>query len=189
MSPDATNPGFFQHKDHNMPIFLLVLIALLGFGKLWADDVEANRYAAQIAPMTEPSEYIKTTGINVSNVLHKKSGGKFSIIESSWVSAESGEWLLVNGDRPYDFCPSALRTFTTANDLSAPSLVELRLIESGYRDKPLELHVVVPRFKVAPDGLQDCIGFSHDPATGMLMVGSKKVAYLLEQQPRLRAEP
>lgn len=172
-----------------MPIILLILIALLGIGKLWSDDVEAKRYATQIAPMTAPSEYIKTTGINVSNVLHEESGGRFSTIESSWVSAESGEWLLVNGDQPYNFCPSALRNFTKANDLSAPSLAEMRIIESGYRDKPMELHVVVPRFKVAPDGLQDCLGFGHDPATGMLTVGDKKVAYLLEQQPRLRAAP
>lgn len=172
-----------------MHFFLVALIVLLGLGKLWSDDVEAKRYATQLAPLQSPSEYIRTTGINVTNVLTETFGGKYKSVESSWVSAESSEWLLVNGDRPLDFCPSALRNFTKANDLSAPSLVEMRLIESGYRDKPMELHVAVPRFKVAPDGLKDCPGFGHDQATGMLKVGSKKVAYLLEQQPRLRAEP
>lgn len=157
--------------------FIIAMLCAVVVAVYDTNEKTTEKRPAQLAPLGAHSEYIKTTGIKVSTS------------ESAWVTAESSDWLLANGDQPSDFCPSALRNFTEANDLSAPSLAEMRIIESGYRDKPMELHVVVPRFKVAPDGLQDCLGFGHDPATGMLTVGDKKVAYLLEQQPRLRAAP
>lgn len=131
-------------------------------------------------------EFIQTRGLeSPSEFLHVTSG-KLPSTSSYWVMAETEDWLLLNGPRGTATCQGVLGTFGYVNaPEEAQSLASMRMLVAGYKGKPLELQVVVPRFKEKPANLDDCLGFQFDAESGRLKVGDKYLAYLHPQQPRL----
>lgn len=168
--------------------FLLALAAITAFavwGTYAEDQNEKQRDQLNMQYKVAP-EFIKTRDFQVPTEYQSVTSGKFATAYTYWVTAETEGWILLNGPRGTDLCPKVLGTFgyVNAHD-EVMSAAGLSMLAAGFRNKPLELQVYVPRFKTAPAGLGECPGFSYDAATGMLMVGSKRIAYLAEAQPRL----
>lgn len=107
-------------------------------------------------------------------------------VSDFWVHAETDDWILLNGARGTATCPDVLGAFGAVNAPGqAMSLSAVRMLASGFKGGPIELSVLVPRFKSAPAGLSRCTGIAYDQKTGQLRVGSKYLAYLAPAQPQL----
>ena len=107
-------------------------------------------------------------------------------VSDYWVHAETDNWILLNGPRGTGTCPDVLGAFGAANaPVDAMSLSAVRMLASGYNGGPVQLSVLVPRFKSPPAGLSRCAGIAYDQKTGQLRVGSKFIAYLAPAQPQL----
>ena len=107
-------------------------------------------------------------------------------VSDIWVHAETDDWILLNGPRGTGTCPDVLAAFGAVNaPVDAMSLSAVRMLASGYNGGPVQLSVLVPRFKSPPAGLSRCAGIAYDQKTGQLRVGSKFIAYLAPAQPQL----
>ena len=142
-----------------------------------------RRLANQVAP-----EFIQTQGLLPPAEYVESSGGKFPETRTYWVTAETDDWVFFNGPRGTEVCEAVLEDFGDVNARSETySLAAMRILSSGFKDKPIEIRALVPRFKSAPAGLDRCPGFRYDPESHLLLVGAKKLAYLAPNQPRLGA--
>jgi hypothetical protein len=158
------------------------------------DDVETAFVAAhRVAP-----EIIQTKGLLpaydqrvVSNYrMFGHHAFPMTNVSDFWVHAETDDWILLNGARGTNTCPSVLGDFGAINAPGqAMSLSDVRLLASGFKGGPIQLNVMVPRFTSAPVGLSRCTGIAYDQKTGQLRVGSKYLAYLAPSQPQLANLP
>ncbi|KWA83800.1 hypothetical protein WL29_20770 [Burkholderia ubonensis] len=177
---------------------LFVCISVLTIWGVAAEKQNEERHLQDLAIYKVEPEYIKTRGLQPPSEFQSVSTGPYSngkgfayggSVTTYWVMAETDDWVLFNGPRGTEICQPVLGNFGYINARSEVlSAAQVRLLAAGFKEKPVELQVLVPRFKSMPPNLERCSGFSYDVATGLLKVGDKRIAYLTESQPRL-AQP
>ncbi|KVP39534.1 hypothetical protein [Burkholderia ubonensis] len=175
----------------NEAILASVLAGCIVVLTIWgpvAEQQNEQRHLQDLAKYKVAPEFIKTSGLQPPSEFQTVTTGKYGTATTYWVMAETDDWVLFNGPRGTETCPQALGDFGYINARSeVMSAARARLLAVGFKDQPVELQVLVPRFKKLPENLERCPGFSYDGATGMLKVGNKHIAYLTETQPRLAA--
>lgn len=105
--------------------------------------------------------------------------------KSTWTALEAGDWFLLNGNQSLSSCYFVLEPFARANGMLLYywPLENISVGISAWKGKTKKVSVRIPRFNGRPDGLEQCIGYSYDAKTKMLLVGSRKVAFIDEYQP------
>lgn len=164
---------------------LIAVIGVLGAGEYFYVQpmLDARLNAARVR-----SEVIHTFDLEQPHSYITKIYGKFPKTVSSWSSIESADWIFLNITDGSDICPKVFDTFEAANQAhDGMTLSELRLLAAGYRNKPVDLEVLVPRFAVEPAAIKNCPGFEYDPNTRQLMVGDKKIGYLSPVQRHIQS--
>lgn len=165
---------------------MVALIALIVSLGLYSDARFNERHDNLIQQFRTEPEFIKTRALELPAEFQHTTTGKLPTTTTYWVAAETQDWLLLNGVRGTQTC-DVLADFGQVNAPSeAMSLQSLFMIAAGFKGRPVELQVVVPRFKQRPSNLDRCVGFTYDQPTGQLKVGGKFVAYLHPAQPRLK---
>ena len=176
--------------NNGLLVGLLLALSTLGltvWGSL-AEKENDERHRQDLAMYKVEPEYIQTRGLLPPSEFQTVTTGKYSTATTYWVMVETENWVLFNGPRGTEMCSQVLGNFGYINAPSeVMSAARIRLVASGFKDQPVELQVLVPRFKTMPLNLERCPGFSYDSATGMLKVGNKHIAYLTETQPHLAA--
>ncbi|MFY2597521.1 hypothetical protein ACOTHJ_14845 [Achromobacter xylosoxidans] len=166
-----------------IPAMLAIIAALVGLG-LWSDEIDELQEQELLAKYRQVPEFIQTTGFTVSDLVHRTTSGKFATTSVHWVFAESSDWVFLNGREGTNTCFSVLYDVERVNEITSAPLPQVLLWQAAFKEKPITIHALVPRFKQAPD-LSRCPGLRYNEAESILQVGDKKIAYLLADQPRL----
>lgn len=164
---------------------IAVIVAVIAAGT----SIDLENEQKYVAQHKRVAEFITTQGLQQPPEV-PVIGLKNPSYATYWAMVETDDWVLLNGPKGTALCPQVLGPFGFANaPYEAMSVGNLRILAIGYKNKPITLQVFVPRFSTKPAGLEACPGFEHDPATGTLKVGAKKIAYLAKQQPNLTGQP